>query len=146
VKKGKDTLMYDILFWVTLNRYFYFLLIPKVHDRLKYSRKSTKLYFCVVVVSIHFNSQCFLNQGYSPSPLDRLRGAIYGRAAVDWVIDQTEKSLTGAGAIGLVGGKMIFTPFDELIKNMDFKLRRPKVQSWEKLMVHLENLRYFVFV
>jgi hypothetical protein len=77
--------------------------------------------------------------------LDRLRGAIYGRAAVDWVIDQTEKSLTEAGAIGLVSGKMIFTPFHELIKNMDLKRRRPKVQSWEKLMVHLENLRYLMF-
>jgi hypothetical protein len=70
-----------------------------------------------------------------------LRGAIYGRAAVDWVIEQTEKSLTEAGAIGLVDGKMTFTPFQELVKNMDKKNRRPKVQWWEKLIVHLENLR-----
>jgi 6-phosphofructokinase 1 len=82
-----------------------------------------------------------IQQGYSPSPLDRLRGAVYGRAAVDWVIEQTEKSLTEAGAIGLIGAKMTFTPFQELIKNMDQKYRRPKIQTWEKLMVHLENLR-----
>ena len=103
--------------------------------------------------SVRNNVLGHLQQGNSPSPLDRVRAARFGGAGCRWM-DHAVTQTAAAGAdgvfeantvdtavvIGILGPVDTYTTVEELIDQTDFKMRRPKDQWWLKLMPLLRTL------
>ena len=86
-----------------------------------------------------------LQQGDSPSPYDRILGTKYAAHAVDYFLEQLEKSLGVDGVevctsssqsacmVGVRGTSIVITPIHDLIEETDFVHRIPKHQWWMSL-------------
>jgi 6-phosphofructokinase 1 len=82
-----------------------------------------------------------LQQGYSPSPMDRLRGAEFAQYAVDTLDEYFKSGKELFGAVGINEGNFELVPFADLVPNMDFKRRVPKKQRWEHLIPVVDLMR-----
>jgi len=82
-----------------------------------------------------------LQQGGSPSPLDRIRGTRLANLTLHFIEDSSQKIINNnlinseelSVVAGFVGGNMTLTPVQQLITQTDFKNRRPKNQWWLQL-------------
>jgi 6-phosphofructokinase 1 len=75
-----------------------------------------------------------LQQGGDPSPFDRILATRMAGESVDYLIAEAGKEASGAAAfIGIRGGKLTITPFDEMPRLMDLANDRPKDQWWRQL-------------
>jgi 6-phosphofructokinase 1 len=75
-----------------------------------------------------------LQQGGDPSPFDRTLATRMASESVEYLIREASAGSAGAAAfIGILGGKLTITPFDELPKLMDLENKRPKEQWWRQL-------------
>jgi 6-phosphofructokinase 1 len=74
-----------------------------------------------------------LQQGGDPTPFDRIQAARLASKCIDQLIAQAEDSLPGGHFIGMQGGKVVFTPLDDLPRMVDQAHRRPRVQWWMEL-------------
>ena len=85
-----------------------------------------------------------LQQGNSPSPLDRVMAAKLGTAAVDFCTRHMARSgpITAEDycVLGLHADAQVVTPVENLIANTDFKHRRPREQWFEELQPLLRIL------
>jgi 6-phosphofructokinase 1 len=84
-----------------------------------------------------------IQQGNYPSPFDRVLAADLAYKAletVDMALSQTPQQVV-AGCIGTSPKGLIFTPLEEVEKNMDFSNRRPIIQGWHGLVECISNLR-----
>lgn len=81
-----------------------------------------------------------IQQGDSPSPRDRILGAEYANKAFEVFLESTKSGKPISCGIGFSVNGVTYTELSELIKNMDFKNRRPKHQQWEHLRVIVEKL------
>ena len=99
-----------------------------------------------------------LQQGNSPSPLDRVYASRLGCAACNFIqqslLENTDADgnmcagdASSAVVIGLEGSKQVFSPVESLVEGTDFTNRRNKVQWWLTLqplvrMLELNNCTY----
>lgn len=84
-----------------------------------------------------------IQQGNTPSPLDRVLAADFARVALASA-EQAMKEQSGicvAGCIGTSGTGHTFTPMEQVEPNMDYVNRRPIVQSWHHLIDAIDALR-----
>lgn len=85
-----------------------------------------------------------IQQGNSPSPLDRVLAADLAYKALKAAENQMKEKIgvASAGAVGNSGGQgLIYTPLSVLHSNMDYEHRRPINQSWDDLRLALFQLR-----
>lgn len=84
-----------------------------------------------------------IQQGNSPSPMDRVLGADMAVKALDVAFhalaDSPGKSIVGC--VGSSGSGLQFSPIAEVEKNMDTQNRRPFTQSWDNLIDAISALR-----
>jgi len=75
-----------------------------------------------------------LQQGGDPSPFDRILATRMASESVDYLIGEASKGPSGEAAfIGIRGGNLTITPFDEMPRLMDLENHRPKEQWWRQL-------------
>ena len=113
------------------------------------NENASKAYTTEIITSIleeegqgDFDARCavlgHLQQGGSPSPLDRIRGTRLAIFCVNFLEKWKFKAREGnyltdpesMSVIGIKGPHIICTPISELQKEADFTLRRPKAQWW----------------
>lgn len=88
-----------------------------------------------------------IQQGNSPSPLDRVLAADLAYEAIsvsEGRLSSSEKQEgSGVGCVGTCGAThgLIYTDIDEVAKNMDYDNRRPINQSWGDLRDAIDSLR-----
>lgn len=84
-----------------------------------------------------------IQQGNSPSPMDRVLGADMAVKALDVAFhalaDSPGKSIVGC--VGSSGSGLQFSPIAEVEKNMDTQNRRPFTHSWDNLIDAISALR-----
>ncbi len=71
-----------------------------------------------------------LQQGGSPSPLDRIIGTTMGTKATEFLIKKAQKKEKDYVMIGIEGGHVSFTDMLDIPKIYDIPKRRPKKQWW----------------
>ena len=85
-----------------------------------------------------------LQQGYQPTPYDRILAAKYAARAIDYFLQKARENLTEAGVVrttdehtacmlGIRGTSMVVTPLLDLMEETDFEHRIPKQQWWMSL-------------
>jgi 6-phosphofructokinase 1 len=75
-----------------------------------------------------------MQQGGAPSGLDRCFGSQLADVAVKFLEEQRGKEEPQSAAIGMTETSIKPTPFEQLIKQMDWKKRVPKTQWWMDLI------------
>jgi 6-phosphofructokinase 1 len=75
----------------------------------------------------------YIQQGGNPSPFDRIQATRLAAHSIDYLIEEAEKSIPSASAIGLVGGKVEFTNLYDFPRLIDGQYQRPAEQWWLKL-------------
>lgn len=96
--------------------------------------------------SVRNNVLGHLQQGNSPSPLDRVFAARLGFAAVNFVMSVvstgSKVDRSSYSVIGVAGNTEISTPVEDLIEKTDFELCRPKYQGFTELKPLVRILEY----
>ena len=71
-----------------------------------------------------------LQQGGDPSPFDRIQATRLARLCLRYLETQIEHRQAPASFIGMVSGKVEFSPFEDYTRMIDAPNRRPKQQWW----------------
>ena len=71
-----------------------------------------------------------MQQGGDPSPFDRIQAIRLAASCVDYLIGEAGKSNPASAAIGLQGGRVVFTGLEDLPRLSAKEARRPKEQWW----------------
>jgi len=74
-----------------------------------------------------------LQQGGDPSPFDRIQATRLARLGIRHLIEQATGWQSPAVLIGMVSGKVAFSPFEDYPRMIDAGNRRPKQQWWLEL-------------
>lgn len=74
-----------------------------------------------------------LQQGGNPTPFDRIQGTRLATRCIDFLIEEATREQPGAAFIGLQGGDMTISNFEDMPRMMDFANSRPKKQWWLEL-------------
>ncbi|KYQ92477.1 6-phosphofructokinase [Tieghemostelium lacteum] len=81
-----------------------------------------------------------LQQGGSPSGLDRLVSARFMRYYFELIDNTPQLSSNLSGCIGSKNGRMTFTPMDEMVQSISPKFRRPIHQWWLDLIKQSQEI------
>ena len=71
-----------------------------------------------------------LQQGGDPSPFDRIQATRLARLCLRFLEDQIAQGTAPASFIGMVSGKVEFSPFEDYTRMIDAEHRRPNAQWW----------------
>jgi 6-phosphofructokinase 1 len=71
-----------------------------------------------------------MQQGGDPSPFDRIQATKLARLSIQHLVNEAITGGTGAAFIGIVMGKVHFSPFEDFTRMIDAEHRRPKQQWW----------------
>jgi 6-phosphofructokinase 1 len=71
-----------------------------------------------------------LQQGGDPSPFDRIQATRLARLCLRFLEDQIAQETSPACFVGMVSGKVEFSPFEDYTRMIDAENRRPKAQWW----------------
>jgi len=74
-----------------------------------------------------------LQQGGNPTPFDRILATRLAKRCVERLIDEAEAGNAAALAVGLKDGRVEFSGLEELKRQVDVRLQRPKEQWWMEL-------------
>eukprot|EP01121_Diplochlamys_sp_Union-15-3_P016731 TRINITY_DN5749_c0_g1_i1.p1 TRINITY_DN5749_c0_g1~~TRINITY_DN5749_c0_g1_i1.p1 ORF type:complete len:774 (+),score=160.64 TRINITY_DN5749_c0_g1_i1:100-2421(+) len=92
--------------------------------------------------SVRKNVLGHAQQGNTPSPMDRINGALAGRKAAEEVLKNALEKKSTIGGIGIYSGVVSFRTLDSFLGEMDLKNRRSNEPSWWKELDHIVgNLR-----
>ncbi len=75
-----------------------------------------------------------LQQGGDPSPFDRTLATRLAERCVNFLIHESATGKPAGAFIGYGGGKVTFTPLEDLPRLVDPEKQRPKRQWWEELL------------
>jgi 6-phosphofructokinase 1 len=71
-----------------------------------------------------------LQQGGDPSPFDRIQATRLAARCIDHLVDAIDAGDTAGAMIGLQGGRVAFTPLDDLPELLAADAERPAEQPW----------------
>jgi 6-phosphofructokinase 1 len=74
-----------------------------------------------------------VQQGGKPSPFDRIQATRLAAKCIDFLIEEADKDPAMVAAIGLQGGRVVFTDLLDLPRLVSCSFRRPKQQWWLEL-------------
>jgi 6-phosphofructokinase 1 len=75
-----------------------------------------------------------LQQGGDPSPFDRTVATRFAEIGMGFLLEEAAKPSSAAVFIGYGGGKVTFTPLEDLPRLLDREKRRPVTQWWRELL------------
>ncbi len=75
-----------------------------------------------------------IQQGGDPSPFDRIQTTRLASKSLTYLIDQALSDTPASAFIGLMHGKIRFTPLTEFPDMIEVDAHRPRQQSWMALM------------
>ena len=71
-----------------------------------------------------------LQQGGDPTPFDRVQAARQALRCIEFLEKQAPKKYPESACVGLINGRVAYTDFDAMEKEMDWEFDRPKEQWW----------------
>jgi 6-phosphofructokinase 1 len=74
-----------------------------------------------------------IQQGGNPTPFDRIQATRMAAECIEFLSREAGQTNPTAAAIGLQGGRVEFTPLDNLPRLIDSKFQRPREQWWLEL-------------
>ncbi len=74
-----------------------------------------------------------LQQGGDPSPFDRIQASRLSLLCLEYIEGQMARGTTQSSYVGLLRGRVRFTDFEDMMREMDLETERPKRQWWMEL-------------
>ena len=71
-----------------------------------------------------------LQQGGDPTPFDRVQAARQALRCIEFLEQEAPKKYPESACVGLINGRVTYTNFDAMEKEMDWEFDRPKEQWW----------------
>lgn len=78
-----------------------------------------------------------IQQGGSPSGLDRIYATQMSAAVVNYIEQQRQLETPTSACVGVLEGKVSLFPFEKMFEDMDLKGRRSKNTWWKEVIPYV---------